>query len=153
QIATALAEALVETGEGRVGIGAALGALVADAQRVVKAATDRASKRIRAEQLVEERRKGLGRAENAAAAVAVDLERWRADWRAAVVPLGLAPATSPTEAEGFVELLQEAFQALDSSATLERLIRRIEEDRREFTASVRELVADVAEDLHDADPE
>ena len=76
-----------------------------------------------------------------------DLEKWQAQWQAAVSPLGLPRDATPAQAVAVVEDLKSLFDKLKEADILEKRIHGIDRDAIDFTAGVDNLVRSLAPDL------
>jgi uncharacterized protein YhaN len=84
---------------------------------------------------------------------AADLDKWQADWSAAVRTIGLSQATTPDEADAVLEQLTELFRCVDKAARNRLRVTGMERDASEFDAKVADVVRAVANDLASASSE
>lgn len=82
-------------------------------------------------------------------AVADERAQWEAQWREAIVRIGLDAAATPKEVEESLNVVGELDKRVDSFDELRHRVKRIDEDRAAFEGRVRNMVARVAPDLCD----
>lgn len=80
------------------------------------------------------------------------LAAWEAGWPAILLAVGLPPQTTPEVATTISRSVGEGLDQLSRKQELERRIAGIDRDRSDYAASVAALVADLADDLEDAEP-
>ena len=76
-----------------------------------------------------------------------DLMHWRADWREAVLPLGLESNVLPAEALDVIDTLQACFERIREADEFRKRIEGIDRDIQVFEEDVRRLVQKIAPDL------
>jgi uncharacterized protein YhaN len=126
-----------------------LGDLINTARSIIKQADASAAKR---EQLVKEkaeRKQDLVDAQLRVESSEKALTQWRADWEAAVRPLGLGADAVPPQANAVIEEQKELFEKLKEVEILQKRIEGIDRDKRQFNEKVSRLVQTAAGDLAD----
>ncbi|NTU96598.1 MAG: AAA family ATPase [Chlorobiaceae bacterium] len=80
-----------------------------------------------------------------------ELKAWRKEWSDALQPLGLTANVLPSEAQEFMNTLQECFEKLKEADDFRKRIEGIDRDTKEFERDLEQLLQKIAPDITGAE--
>lgn len=144
---TELSGHLEQLGERRAGDDETLEALCDRSQRTVARIDEAERRRKELQTKMAKLQKDLEHFRQIAQDYTVKLEQWRLEWTEAIASLGLSGVTLPAEANAVLNRFGELFKKLDEAEGYDRRIYGIDQDAKEFTGDLKELVLRLAPDL------